>query len=259
MIKYKPVDNNSAKNKGSEKTGTSLYIQVMRSILSTIKSGDLPFGAQLPTETEFCEDFQVSRITVRRALDILEMDGIIKREAGRGTFVAVSFQKNPDAVEKEFVTNIKSIITLGNKFDFFLKGIEVVNSPEEIKKELNEPIMVCVKGVRRKNSIRGYVKRYLGSSVLKDVPPMDLIHRPIIEFVEEKLQKKAYYAEQIISVVDGDTLDSEITDEIRLRWKNAPVFDIQTFHRSENKELMLLSINYLKPEEFKYLVRVPKN
>lgn len=45
-------------------------------------------GDRLPTESELVEDYSVSRITVRTVLDMLVKEGLIYRQAGRGTFVA---------------------------------------------------------------------------------------------------------------------------------------------------------------------------
>lgn len=49
---------------------------------------DMEQGDQFPTEADLCNTYQVSRITVRRALGDLEREGLIVREQGRGTFVA---------------------------------------------------------------------------------------------------------------------------------------------------------------------------
>jgi GntR family transcriptional regulator len=45
-------------------------------------------GDRLPTEAELIESYAVSRITVRKVLDMLVKEGLIYRQAGRGTFIA---------------------------------------------------------------------------------------------------------------------------------------------------------------------------
>ena len=53
-------------------------------------------GDQLPTEHALCEEFSVSRETVRAALGTLEQDGLIERARGRGTFVARLPRRRPE-------------------------------------------------------------------------------------------------------------------------------------------------------------------
>ncbi|MFE7608960.1 GntR family transcriptional regulator [Streptomyces celluloflavus] len=62
------------------------YAQVRDHLLRRVS--DLPVGTQLPPETKLCEEYEVSRITVRRAVDELVGDGHLIREHGRGTFVS---------------------------------------------------------------------------------------------------------------------------------------------------------------------------
>ena len=64
-----------------------LYYQVYLSVRARIASGDFAPGAVIPTEREFCEEFGVSRITITKGLDLLESEGLIERQRGRGTFV----------------------------------------------------------------------------------------------------------------------------------------------------------------------------
>ncbi len=63
------------------------YRQIEAILRDQIWSGELAAGDQVPTEEELRRMFQVSRPTVRQALQILEQDKLIYREAGRGTFV----------------------------------------------------------------------------------------------------------------------------------------------------------------------------
>ncbi len=59
---------------------------VIKHILEARLERESEAGARLPSEAELCEEFAVSRITVQQALRLLEREGIIRREQGRGTF-----------------------------------------------------------------------------------------------------------------------------------------------------------------------------
>lgn len=68
--------------------GSALYIAVQQKIADMIRAGEYKVGEQLPTEAELCQQFGVSRTTVRLALQRLEFDGVIERVQGKGTFVS---------------------------------------------------------------------------------------------------------------------------------------------------------------------------
>jgi GntR family transcriptional regulator len=67
------------------RTGQPKY-QLIRSILRARLQRDCTPGARVPPEHELCRTFGASRITVQQALALLEKDGLIRREQGRGTF-----------------------------------------------------------------------------------------------------------------------------------------------------------------------------
>jgi DNA-binding LacI/PurR family transcriptional regulator len=64
-----------------------LHLFIESRIRQYIEDQRLAAGAQLPTEAQLCERFQVSRSTVRNALKRIEADGLIVRTRGRGTFL----------------------------------------------------------------------------------------------------------------------------------------------------------------------------
>lgn len=63
------------------------YAQLAHILRSQIAAGLLPPGAQLPSTAQLCERYQVSAMTVRRAIRILVDQGVIRTQPGRGTFV----------------------------------------------------------------------------------------------------------------------------------------------------------------------------
>ncbi len=69
-------------------SGVPLYYQLAMVLRENILSGRYALGDKLPTEAELVEQYAVSRATVRGALQNLKDEGLIRREAGRGTFVA---------------------------------------------------------------------------------------------------------------------------------------------------------------------------
>lgn len=73
-----------------EKTNQPLYQQLMEDVRSQIENSLLLPGDKLPTEREFMQKYNVSRITVSKALNELKAEGLITRFPNKGSFVARS-------------------------------------------------------------------------------------------------------------------------------------------------------------------------
>jgi len=71
-------------------TGPPAYQQIADAIRSQIADGTYKAAAKLPSEPELMHRFEVSRIVVRQALDVLRRDGAIVTHQGRGSFVAAT-------------------------------------------------------------------------------------------------------------------------------------------------------------------------
>ena len=66
-----------------------LYKQLIQKLRSDIQSGVYPVHSRIPSEQELCDTYQVSRVTVRKALAELTQEGLLNRHQGKGTFVGV--------------------------------------------------------------------------------------------------------------------------------------------------------------------------
>lgn len=78
------MDLNEARFKLNKDIPIPLYYQVKRMVLNEIANGNLKLGDKLPAEIEFCESLQISRPTVRLALNELVAEGILVRKAYLG-------------------------------------------------------------------------------------------------------------------------------------------------------------------------------
>jgi GntR family transcriptional regulator len=72
----------------SAAAGGPLYLQIVDRLKREISEGRLEAGAPLPSFRRLAEELLVSVITVKRAYEELERDGIIYRRQGLGTFVS---------------------------------------------------------------------------------------------------------------------------------------------------------------------------
>lgn len=78
----------------SAEDSAPLYLQLQRVLRQAIESQILAADEALPAERDLAEAFEVSRVTVRKALDGLVDAGLLTRRHGAGTFVATRVEKN---------------------------------------------------------------------------------------------------------------------------------------------------------------------
>lgn len=82
----------------------ALHVQLHNALRQFIVSGRWQHGDRIPSETRLAQHLQISRTTVRIALQRAEMEGLVTRAAGRGTFVSYDAQARPETRLVGFVT-----------------------------------------------------------------------------------------------------------------------------------------------------------
>jgi DNA-binding LacI/PurR family transcriptional regulator len=106
--------------------GVPRYRQIYEALLMEISSGKLKPGDQIPSEKELCESFQVSRITSKKALEMLVANHLISRQRGKGSFVV---ETSPMPGPEQKTSSFRSIAFLISAFnDSF--GNQLIRSVE---------------------------------------------------------------------------------------------------------------------------------
>ncbi|MDN0074717.1 GntR family transcriptional regulator [Crenobacter sp. SG2303] len=82
------MDNRLITLKPDESLATPLYLQLARSLSLAISAGWWRPNEALPSERNLSDEIGVSRVTARKALDLLFEQGLIRRRQGSGTFIS---------------------------------------------------------------------------------------------------------------------------------------------------------------------------
>jgi GntR family transcriptional regulator len=93
--------------KAYDRSRVPLYIQVASVLRTRIQSGQWRVGEKISTLEELEREFEVARVTVRQAVDILREEGLLQARQGLGTFVS---KKNHDRHWVKLATNWNSLI-----------------------------------------------------------------------------------------------------------------------------------------------------
>ncbi len=135
-----------------KKSEIPLYQQLAHSIKKAVDEQKLKENDKIPAENEFCKIYDLSRTTVRQALDILEKDGYIYKLRGKGSYVSTpkiyqnrsSFSKFYDDMRSLGKVPVSKIISL---------KIKVADAYVREKMQLEENEMLCqIKWVRYGNN-----------------------------------------------------------------------------------------------------------
>lgn len=103
------------------------YFNLMNDLKEKIVKGEIKAGDKLPSENVLSEEYQVSRQTVRKALSILEHEGYIYAEHGRGTFCRELVQHTGNSKNIAVVTTYLSDYI----FPRVIQGIDDILTKED--------------------------------------------------------------------------------------------------------------------------------
>ena len=164
------------------------YIQVYSAIRDWIYQGTYKPGQRLPTEGELCELFAVSRITTRKAVDMLVDEELVTRQPGRGTFVVGDLADAPVLGDMEQL--LRKVERLGKNTR--VASAEVQELPADAETRLDLGLAAGAR-VQRASHVRllnkepiGYVVTYVPSDLDVRFDLNELNESPMLTLLERK-------------------------------------------------------------------------
>lgn len=89
-----------------------IYRQIMQQITDAIAGGRLRPGDKLPSHRELAAQVVIAPLTVKKAYDELEREGIIRTERGRGTFVASGAERiDPEEQRERLRGGVRALLS----------------------------------------------------------------------------------------------------------------------------------------------------
>ena len=125
------------------RSGLPIYTQIVNQIQARVAAGQLQPGDQLPTVRQLAADLRVNFNTVARAYRLLDEEGIISTQHGRGTYILdrLSPKDGEKMRRKQLVLLAEHFVTEAEKLGF---------TPAEVRKLVDEQIKSWQQEQRRK-------------------------------------------------------------------------------------------------------------
>jgi GntR family transcriptional regulator len=182
-----------------------LYIQLMRIFLEQINSGNWQLGQQIPTEEDLCKKYNVSKITVRQAINNLVADGYLIKIHGKGTFVASSLPVAGLAMKTRLTEDMFGEEV---KVDREILSAGLKMPPHDAKGYLRtEGETHYFLGRRVVNGQPEFIEEsYIPQDMLPDAGRLDIVKNSLYSVLQERAVKKIFKVVQTVEVVraDGD-------------------------------------------------------
>jgi len=179
--------------------GIPMHHQLKEIIKEQVLSGALPPHTQLPSERELCEQYGISRTTVRRAMAELLNDGLIYTTVGKGTFVSTPPIKEEIQPLSGFT---EDMARRGIKASSRILGISIENANDDQAKWLLIPRGAEVVAISRLRLADGFPiaiqYNWLPHHLCQGLLTYDLAERSLYSILRNDLQLKLSRADTSI-------------------------------------------------------------
>jgi GntR family transcriptional regulator len=169
-----------------DRIDTSKTLKLYLLLKERITSGSLADGERLPGEPRLASAHGLSRVTVRRALDGLERDGLIRRRPGSGTFVRREVR--PMAMSADLSDMLASLAAMGRETDVRLLSFDYGPPPRDVAAALCLPPAAEVQRAVRLRLIDGTPFSFLTTHVPARIGRLysadDIAATPLLSLLE---------------------------------------------------------------------------
>jgi GntR family transcriptional regulator len=203
------IDKNNAIDFNSNIT---YYIQLIEALKEKIRSGEWQAGDQLPSEPDLCETYGVSRTVVRQALREIELEGLIIRRKGKGTFV--SEPKISESLAQKLTGFYQDMVERGHIIETQVLHHKLVPADKKVAEYLDIDPGTTVIDIKRLRFIKGepivLVSSYLPLDLCPELAEADITNKSLYEFLENECGVIIAYGRRSIEAVAANQTEANL-------------------------------------------------
>ncbi len=230
-----------------------LYYQLSDQIYDAIRQGVLKPGDMLPSERDFCEKCNVSRGTVRQAINILVNKGCLSRKQGKGTVI-----KHP-VLNHDLIGDYsfgKGIIRQGLRISSLVLFSDVVAGKKRITSRLNldnKARLIKISRIRCANEEPWIIEEaYLPESRFPNLNTLDFTTHLLVDVLMDSYQTRLARIEAFIEPTLANEDHAKLLDiEI-----GAPALVLDRLLFDENETPVVYSQAFVRGDRCRYYFKI---
>ena len=230
---------------------TPLYLQLKEILIGKIEK-TMDSNDQLPSEREICETYDLSRTTVRQALDELEKEKYIYKVHGKGNFISPK-RYNQDLIS--FYSFTEEMKKAGRKPKSEVIGFEIRESGEKLAnifKQNEDELAYKITRIRKADDIpMMYEVTYLPFERFKELKKEKLEMAPMYDVFSSEYNVRITSAEEVFEPILTSKLESIYLDVE----EGSPSLKIERF-TCEGSKIIEYTVGIARGDKFKYRVKL---
>lgn len=235
------------------KSHEAMYLQIANLLRADILQNIYPPGGLIETHKKLAEKFNVSLITIRKAVEILTGEGLLVARKGKGTFVVSS----PIKDETNRLTDMSTVIGMNNlDANISVKSIQYVRTPKFMARDVADGLGANCLYIERTHeiggSVVGFANIYIPERHADNFTIVDVSTHTIYALYETKLGVQLGKGVQVIR---ADEASPKVADVLNIA-KKSPVLVIERKSYSKAGDLIEFMIIYYEYTKYSFQVEM---
>jgi GntR family transcriptional regulator len=231
-----------------------IYYQLEQGIKEMIEKAQLKPGEMIPSERELAETYEISRMTVRQAINNLVSDGYLVRKRGKGTFVAAKKIEQPLKGLTSFSEDMRA---RGMEPGTNVLEFRIIPANQSLAQQLDireGGDIYEIRRIRLADQLPMALETAYVPCALVPGLTREIVSGSVYEFIENELGLKIKSGVQVLEASVARKVEAEI---LQMK-EGAPVLLIQRNSYLENGQPLELVKSIYRGDRYKFTIEMER-